>query len=149
MEIYETEHFGDSCTDNINLANNPEIKQHSSTHGSDTDSFVIPATIPPNSSSFSDAPQSSSTKRKKKESNKYFEIELLKLEEQKLTALLQSNINPVNHDDEDMLFLKSLYPYFHTMNPLQKLRIRNQLQAVLLMIYPPTYISHKKYMLKI
>lgn len=29
-----------------------------------------------------------------------------------------------------MLFLKSLHPYFHTINPLQKLRIRNQLQTV-------------------
>lgn len=129
-EIDETKHFGDSCTDNINLANNPEIEQHSSTHGSDTlssDSIVISATMPPNSSSVSDAPRSSSIKRKKRESSKDFEIELLKLEEQKLTALLQSNINPVNHNDEDMLFLKSLYPYFHTMNRLQKLRIRNQL----------------------
>lgn len=65
-EIEETEYFGYSCMDNINLANNPEIEQHSSTHRSNTDSFVIPATIPLNNSSVSDAPQSSSIKQKKK-----------------------------------------------------------------------------------
>jgi len=52
------------------------------------------------------------------------------MEEQKLTALLQSNDTPVIKDDENMLFLKSLHPYFHTMNPLQKLRISNQLQTI-------------------
>jgi len=55
---------------------------------------------------------------------------LLKLEEQKLTALLQSNVTPVITDDEDMLFLKSLHPYFSSMSPLQKLCIRNQIQTV-------------------
>lgn len=129
-EIDETEHFSDSFMDNISMANNVDIEQHSSRPESETDSFVIPASVPPNSSSVSDVSRSGSTKRKKNQSNKDFESELLKLEEQKLTALLQPNINPVINDDEDMLFLKSLHPYFHTMNPLQKLHIRNQLQTV-------------------
>ncbi|CAI6374686.1 unnamed protein product [Macrosiphum euphorbiae] len=97
----------------------------------ETDSFITPATAPPNiSSTSSNCSQKSSIKRKKKQSNNDFESELLKLEEQKLTALLQSNLTPVITDDEDMLFLKSLHPYFSSMNPLQKLRIRNQIQTV-------------------
>ncbi|KAL5245898.1 hypothetical protein ACI65C_013306 [Semiaphis heraclei] len=85
-------------------------------------------------------------KRKKKQSNNDFESELLKLEEQKLTALLQTNVNPVITDDEDMLFLKSLHPYFRTMNPLQKLRIRNQIQTVF--INRPHHNSHHHLMKK-
>ncbi|KAL4092213.1 hypothetical protein QTP88_026751 [Uroleucon formosanum] len=140
----DTGHFNDSyIMENISLANNLEIEQPSPRPESEleielsssrpeleTDSFAIPTTVPPKSSSVSDVSRSSSTKRKRDKSNKDFESELLKLEEQKLTALLQSNITPVIKDDEDMLFLKSLHPYFHTMNPLQKLRVRNQLQTI-------------------
>lgn len=132
-DIEENEHFSDSFTGNIssNYNDDPEIEQHVSRSELETDSFITPATAPPNiSSASSNCSQSSSIKRKKKQSNNDFESELLKLEEQKLTALLQSNVNPVITDDEDMLFLKSLHPYFRTMNPLQKLRIRNQIQTV-------------------
>lgn len=104
--IDETEHISDSITDNISLTNNFETEQHLSTPETETESFIIPPTVPSTISSASDFSQSSSIKRKKKQSNKDFESELLKLEEQKLTALLQSNINPIITDDEDMLFLK-------------------------------------------
>ncbi|VVC46242.1 BESS motif,MADF domain [Cinara cedri] len=112
--ISDLEDTHDSYTDNISLENKLEIEQHSLRSESDTDSFVI----------------SAFDKTEKNQSNKDFESELLKLEQQKVTALLQSNMNPVISDDEDMLFLKSLHPYFHELNPLQKLRIRNQLNTV-------------------
>jgi hypothetical protein len=131
-EIEENEHFSDSFT-NICSNNNDvtEIEQHVSRPELETDSFITPTTVLPNTSSASsNCSQSSSIKRKKKQSNNDFESELLKLEERILTALLQSNVNPVKIDDNDMLFLKSLHPYFSSMNPLQKLRIRNQIQNV-------------------
>jgi len=71
-----------------------------------------------------------SIKRKKNDS-KAFEDELLKIETEKLNALLQSNTT-THIDDDDMLFLKSLHPYFKTMLPIQKLRLRNQIQSVII-----------------
>lgn len=62
---------------------------------------------------------------------KSFESELLKLETQKINALLESN-KPQVQDDEDMMFLKSLHPYFKNMDNLQKLRVRNEIQTVLI-----------------
>jgi len=35
-------------------------------------------------------------------------------------------------DDEDMYFLKSIHPYFGNMTPLQKLRVRTQIQEVIM-----------------
>ncbi|KAL4141964.1 hypothetical protein QTP88_004500 [Uroleucon formosanum] len=63
--------------------------------------------------------------------NKSFESKLLKLETQKINALLESN-KPQVQDDEDMMFLKSLHPYLKTMDNLQKLRVRNEIQSVLI-----------------
>uniref|UniRef100_A0A2S2PZ84 BESS domain-containing protein n=2 Tax=Sipha flava TaxID=143950 RepID=A0A2S2PZ84_9HEMI len=63
--------------------------------------------------------KTSSIKRKKKQENKSFESELLKLETQKINALLESN-KPLVQDDEDMMFLKSLHPYLKNMDDLQK-----------------------------
>ncbi|KAL4113884.1 hypothetical protein QTP88_017441 [Uroleucon formosanum] len=72
-----------------------------------------------------------SIKRKKNDS-KAFEDELLKIETEKLNALLQSNTATTHIDDDDMLFLKSLHPYFKTMHPIQMLRLRNQIQSVII-----------------
>lgn len=71
--------------------------------------------------------------KRKKNDSKAFEDELLKIETEKLNALLQSNSNTTTQiDDDDMLFLKSLHPYFKTMCPIQKLRLRNQIQSVII-----------------
>lgn len=72
----------------------------------------------------------SSKKRRKKQEKISFEDEFLKLETQKLSALLQSNKDQTIPDDEDMLFLKSLHPYFHNLTNIQKLKIRNQMQSI-------------------
>lgn len=70
-------------------------------------------------------------KRKKKQEKTSFESELLKLENQKINMLLESN-KPQLQDDEDMMFLKSLHPYFKNMDNLQKLQVRNKIQTVLI-----------------
>lgn len=129
-EIDEIEN--DSESDILSFANNPDIEQSLSKPESENDPFIVPTVVPPSLSSGSDVSQNISIKRKKKQPNKEFETELLKLEQQKLAALIQSNTNPVTVDDEDMLFLKSLHPYFHSMNPLEKLQVRNQIQTVLI-----------------
>ncbi|CAI6355397.1 unnamed protein product [Macrosiphum euphorbiae] len=69
--------------------------------------------------------------KEKKNDSKAFEDELLKIETEKLNALLQSNTT-THIDDDDMLFLKSLHPYFKTMLPIQKLSLRNQIQSVII-----------------
>jgi len=88
-----------------------------------------------------------SIKRKKNDS-KTFEDELLKIETEKLNALLQSNTSntTIHIDDDDMLFLKSLHPYFKTIHPIQKLRLRNHIQSVIInelsiTQVQPTYIT--------
>lgn len=45
--------------------------------------------------------------------------------------LLESN-KPQLQDDEDMMFLKSLHPYFKDMDNLKKLQVRNEIQTVLI-----------------
>lgn len=70
-------------------------------------------------------------KRKKKQEKTSFESELLKLENQKINMLFESN-KPQLQDDEDMMFLKSLHPYFKDMNNLKKLQVRNEIQTVLI-----------------
>lgn len=119
-EIDEMEN--DSESDNLSFANNPEIDQSSSRSESENDPFVIPTVVPPSISSGSDISQNISTKSKKKQSNKDFETELLKLEKQKLPFLIQSNKSLVTIDDEGLLFLKSFHPYFQSMNSLEKLQ---------------------------
>lgn len=75
--------------------------------------------------------KTSSIRKKKTQENKCFENELLKLETQKINVLLESN-KPQMLDDEDMMFLESLHPYFKNMDNLQKLRVRNEIQTVLI-----------------
>lgn len=53
------------------------------------------------------------------------ERELLKIETKKL-ALLE------RPEDEDMMFFRSLLPYFRKMHPIQKLRVRNKFQDVVI-----------------
>lgn len=55
------------------------------------------------------------------------------METEKLNTLLKSNTT-THIDDDDMLFLKFLYPYFKTIKtiPIQKLHIRNQIQSVII-----------------
>lgn len=103
---------------------------------SETDSYVTVPSVSTvlhsnisNDSDISAAQVISSKKRKKKQDNRNFEDELLKLESQKLSALLQSKEDKTS-DDDDMLFLKSLHPYFNNLNNIQKLRIRNQIQSI-------------------
>ncbi|XP_025411235.1 uncharacterized protein LOC112684124 [Sipha flava] len=86
-----------------------------------------------NSSSYSTNLQSCPKKKKKRnDDQKNFEKELLQIETQKLNALLQSNNTTTPIDDDDMLFLKSLHPYFKNMHAIQKLRIRNQFQNTII-----------------
>lgn len=123
-----------SFVDNSNDVQSPENSVFVS---ESNQPFIIPSvsnilhpTTPANISNDSDtsaASTISSAKRKKKPENKNFENEILKLEAQKLNAFLESN---KTHDDEDMMFLKSLHPYFKNMNTLQKLKVRNQIQSV-------------------
>lgn len=56
---------------------------------------------------------------------------ILQLEKTKIEAFIDSSKNAVK-DDEDMYFLKSIHPYFGNMSPLQKLRIRTQIQEVIM-----------------
>lgn len=58
---------------------------------------------------------------KEKNDSKSFEDELLKIETEKLNALLQSNTT-THIDNDDMLFLKSLHPYFKNHAPYTKAR---------------------------
>lgn len=69
--------------------------------------------------------------KEKKNDGKAFEDELLKIETEKLNALLKSNTT-AHIDDDDMFFLKSLHPYFKTIHPIQKLSLRNQIQSVII-----------------
>lgn len=44
-----------------------------------------------------------------------------------------------NKDDEDMHFLKSIHPFFASMTPIQKLKVRTQIQEILMKeIYSPS-----------
>ena len=49
-------------------------------------------------------------------------------------ALLQ---NELKKDDEDIHFFRSLLPYFKRMQPLQKLRVRNEFQKILIRALDP------------
>jgi len=77
------------------------------------------------------AKTSGQKKMKKKEDEISFEQQLLQLEKTKIEAFIDSSRNAVK-DDEDMYFLKSIHPYFGNMTPLQKLRVRTQIQEVIM-----------------
>lgn len=56
----------------------------------------------------------------------------MKIEHQKVAILEQTNNVPLPETDEDMLFLQSLKPYFKKLSSIQKLRVRNQFQNILI-----------------
>lgn len=69
-------------------------------------------------------------KIKKKDDEISFEQQLLQLVKAKVEAFIDSSRNIVK-EDEDMYFLKSIHPYFGNMTPLQKLKVRTQIQEVI------------------
>lgn len=82
-------------------------------------------------SNCSDYSQFPMKKKQKKQEDKYLE-DLLKIERKKVTILQQSTKVPVQENTEDMLFFQSLLPYFKKLNDIQKLRVRNQYQNILI-----------------
>lgn len=70
--------------------------------------------------------------QKKNQKLKRISIYLLKIEYQKVALLEQANKVPVPESDEDMLFFQSLKPYFKELSYIQKLRVRNQFQNILI-----------------
>lgn len=74
------------------------------------------------------------TKKTKKTYANSFEDQLLELEREKnnkISALLKNQLDN-SENDEDMYFFKSLLPHFKKMNAIQKLRVRNQFQAIII-----------------
>lgn len=74
--------------------------------------------------------QKNKNKRSKKQGTGNFEQQLIDLEARKLAAL--TDLPTQIEDDEDMHFFKSILPYFKTMSPIQKLRVRNDIQNILI-----------------
>jgi len=124
LNLYKNDYFNDnqeyttSSIDVIGIENLSSVSQSGNSYCTNQIS---------ESTSYSENVRS--IKRKKNDS-KAFEDELLKIETEKLNALLQSNTTTYI-DDDDMLFLKSLHPFFKTMHPIQKLHLRNQAQSVI------------------
>lgn len=73
----------------------------------------------------------SNKNKKRKQNDLNFEHELLQLENKKVETLINS-IKKEKKDDEDMHFLQSIHPYFARMLPLQKLKVRTQIQEILM-----------------
>ncbi|KAL4135497.1 hypothetical protein QTP88_007103 [Uroleucon formosanum] len=74
------------------------------------------------------------TKKMKKTYGNSFEDQLLELEREKnnkISALLKNQLDN-SENDEDMYFFKSLLPHFKKINSIQKLRMRNQFQAIII-----------------
>lgn len=71
--------------------------------------------------------QTGSQKRKRKENQSLTEYQrrMIQIEEDKIKAFKEKEKEV---EDEDLLFLKSLAPYFKYMNPVQKLRLKSKLQ---------------------
>lgn len=69
---------------------------------------------------------------------------MIDLETRKLAALTEPSAAP---DDEDMDFFKSILPYFKNMSPIQKLRVRNDIQNILIRksLPPQQYIGSANY----
>lgn len=61
----------------------------------------------------------------KKQELTLFQLKMIKVEKQKIQAFNETN---KEQDDEDMLFLKSLAPYFKYLTPVQKLRLKSKIQ---------------------
>jgi hypothetical protein len=68
---------------------------------------------------------------KKQQDEMCFKQQLLQLEKTKIEAFINSSKN-VAKDDEDMHFLKTIHSYFGNMTPLQKLKVRTQIQEVIM-----------------
>lgn len=51
---------------------------------------------------------------------------MIEVEKQKIQAFNEKN---KEQDDEDMLFSKSLAPYFKYLTPVQKLRLKSKIQT--------------------
>lgn len=73
--------------------------------------------------------QAKHKRKKKQDTSRNFEQQLIDLETRKLAALTEP---PAAPDDEDMFFFKSILPYFKSMSPVQKLRVRNEIQNILI-----------------
>lgn len=84
------------------------------------------------SASTSSLDSSSQAKRHKNKQNQTacseFQKRMLKIEEEKIIAFKEKKKEA---DDEDMLFLKSLAPYFKYLSPVQKLRLKSKLQNMI------------------
>lgn len=64
-------------------------------------------------------------KKRTEASDESVERQLLQIESKKLEILNQP-------EDDDLMFFKSLLPYFKQMNPIQKLRIRSKFQNIII-----------------
>lgn len=64
-------------------------------------------------------------KMRKKPPMSEFEEQLLLNEKEKINALKEP-------EDDDLMFFKSLTPYFKQMTPLQKLKVRSKIQQVVI-----------------
>lgn len=56
----------------------------------------------------------------------FFQLKMIEVEKQKIQAFNEKN---KEQGDEDMLFLKSLAPYFKYLTPVQKLRLKSKIQT--------------------
>ncbi|XP_054016742.1 uncharacterized protein LOC128897083 [Hylaeus anthracinus] len=65
-----------------------------------------------------------------------FEKQFIELENRKMRFLMDNSMASTSQensqDDEDMLFVKSLVPFFKNLPPLKKLIVRNKIQEVLI-----------------
>lgn len=79
-------------------------------------------------SSSSRVNQKSTRKPKKQQELSHFQLKMIEIEKQKIQAF---NAKNDIQDDEDMLFLRSLAPYFKCLTPVQKLRLKSKIQNVI------------------
>lgn len=116
-----------------NYVSTPEIETEigQSTQFIHTHETSTPSTPVTNQSSDSERLLSRKRKKPKVDDDKYLE-NLLKIESQKVALLQQSTNVTAPEIDEDMLFFQSLLPYFKKMDSIQKLRVRNQFQNILI-----------------
>ncbi|XP_022162527.1 uncharacterized protein LOC111028264 [Myzus persicae] len=116
-----------------NYVSTPEIETEISQstqfiHTHETSTLSTPVT---NQSSDSEHLLSRKRKKPKVDDDKYLE-NLLKIESQKVALLQQFTNVTAPEIDEDMLFFQSLLPYLKKMDSIQKLRVRNQFQNILI-----------------
>lgn len=140
--ILDSEDENYNVDDDDNIAEHIENDDFNSNNSIDvlnTSNLLMPSnteTLPPSTStekrsSESEYSQPHMKKKPKTKDDKYLE-DLLKIEHQKVAILEQTNNVPLPETDEDMLFLQSLKPYFKKLSSIQKLRVRNQFQNILI-----------------